>query len=101
MKPIEGLENELGNIFSEVQAERLTEQRKAIRGKVNGIYTNILGWQQGKARADTESKKLAEKIAAAQAKLEKIKAGDWSVLQEDQKEGDGKKAAAPSSDPDD
>lgn len=99
MKPIEGIE--LGDIYAEVQAARLKEQRIAIAGKVSGIYTNILQWQQGKARADSESKKLGEKIAKAQDKLQKIRDGDWTVLQEEQKDGEDKKTSSGSPSPDD
>lgn len=85
---MEKLENiDLAKELAEVRDERLFEQRRDVRKAINGIYMNLHSWQRQKAEAEKQAAKLSERIAKAQAALERIQNGDWSALPEEKKDG--------------
>lgn len=82
MQPIQGI-----NLKSELEIVRLVlliEQKKSVQKMINDIYQDLHRWQKEQSQAEATAQKCAEKVTEAQAKLEKLAAGDWSVLKEEQ-----------------
>lgn len=80
MEKIEGVD--LASELAQAEADIMAEQRSKVRALVGYLITDISKWQREKYEAQKSLAKLDEKIKQARAKYEKIKAGDWSILNE-------------------
>ncbi len=82
MKEIEGLS--LAELFASTEKEVLSEKRLKVTKQLSGMMTDLENWRRQKTRAESDHakamKKLDEKITKATGKLTQIKAGDWSIL---------------------
>lgn len=85
MKAIEGID--LVQELECVRAERLTAQTADVRKAINGIYNDLHSWKKQREDFGKQAEKLSEKIMKAEGKLERLKSGDWSVLNEEKPEG--------------
>lgn len=96
MQKIDGIE--LADLVTETENEVLAEKRAAIRKQVSGILLNKANWEYLEKKALAEAKKYREKIEKAAAKLKQIREGDWSILEDEKKEGEKGKSQAPADD---
>jgi len=80
MDPIEGVE--LAELTKEMAAEVVAENRRRAGGQIKKLYQRIMGLTSDIKNKETELRKLREKLRTAQAKIDKLRAGDWSVLDE-------------------
>jgi phage shock protein A len=96
MKPIEGVSiaNELEKIYNEFREEKIKNVSKQLRG----IAIDLDNWYSAKEKLLKELDSVEKKIANAKAKIDKIKAEDWSVLADlKEAENDKKSSAGPTS----
>ena len=70
----------LNDLVSGVEGERLENKRQEIKRTIHGIYNDIYAWNKDIDKKMNEVKALTAKVQAAQEKLAKLKAGDWSAL---------------------
>lgn len=77
---------ELSELVTEATSELLAERRKKAAGLIKNHLQRVEGLALDVRKKENELKKLREKLTKAQAKIDKIKAGDWSVLS-DRKDG--------------
>lgn len=96
MKAIEGID--LGELFDEVEAAALSEQRQAVSGKIRGIALNVAQWQNQRKDLQRQIDKLDQKITKGQDKLKAIREGKWEVLEDDQQKSKEGKGQAPADD---
>lgn len=80
MDKIEGVN--LATVIAEAEAALLAEDRKKVNHAINGMLSNIRAWEAEIRKAETLIGERKGKIAKAREKLERIGAGDWSLLSE-------------------
>ena len=85
---IDGIE--LNDLVSGVEHDLLEAKREEVRRAIRGIFNDMTNWQRERQDALRKAANLEQKIAQAGAKLEKLKAGDWSVLPEAKNDKSGK-----------
>lgn len=78
MKKIEGID--LLTIVDHVEHENMEAIRDAIAKQVRGMVSDIQTWARVMQRNTAENEKLSDKINKAREKLTKIRAGDWSLV---------------------
>lgn len=81
MKPVADLD--LKDLLKEASIDLLTERRRGVNGKIKVLLIKVEDLAQRKARLTSELAKADESYKKALESIEKLKAGDWSVLQED------------------
>lgn len=97
MEKIEGVE--LTDIVSTASEELLSEQKRNGVNKVKKLFAAIYDLTNELAQIERTKTKKTEQLAKKNAILEKVKAGDWSALVDDQQgKQDGKSDMAEKSD---
>ncbi len=87
MEKIEGLN--LGDLVSEASRISIAKRKELALSLVSKLMHRIEGLAQEEKKLTQQLKQNNEKIKKAQETLDKIKAGDWSVLSNLEKEGGG------------
>lgn len=85
MEAIEGID--LVELVREAENDVLIEKRRRVYQMVKGINTNLLDLYAERQKQQEALTKTNGKIEAAQKKLEAIKRGDWSLLNENMAKG--------------
>ena len=83
MKAIQDVD--LKKLTEEVAIELLVERRRGVSSKIKSMIIKVEDLTERKSRLTAELKKADESLEKANALIEKLKAGDWSVLQDEQK----------------
>ena len=80
---MEKIENvDLGNLVTEASNEIIDARRKQAAGIIKQQLQRIEQLVTDISNAEKELKKKRDKLTKAQEKIDKIKAGDWSLLAE-------------------
>ncbi len=93
MEKIEGVD--LTQLVVESAEELVAEKRKRVGGAIKSLLLAAEQMQMEIRRGKQELQKKEEKLTKTLEKVAKLKAGDWSVLQ-DAKGGPGTPAIDPS-----
>ena len=80
MKEVQGVN--LGELVSETATQLVADRRKMVGNQIKNLLQRTEGLARKLVLGKREIKKLEDKLASAQAKIDKLKAGDWSVLEE-------------------
>ena len=80
IKKIEGLD--LSDLVTEVSTDLVNERRKQAAGVIKKQLQKLEQLNIDVKNAEKELKKKTESLAKAQNKVDRIKSGDWSVLNE-------------------
>lgn len=91
MEKIEGVD--LEQLVNDVDAELMEEKRRKASSIIRGMMADVAKWKSDRDNAQKEIAKLSDKIAKAQEKLIKIRAGDWSLLTDKQNQNQQKQEA--------
>ena len=82
MDPIKDVN--LADLVAEAAAEEVCDRRRMAAGHIKGVLRRIEALSKEIKEASGALVKKQAKLDAANAKLAKLRAGDWSVLQGDQ-----------------
>lgn len=72
----------LTEVVQESATELITERRKMVGNQIKQLLQRVEGLARMVVNGEKELKKIKDKLASAQAKIDKLKAGDWSILEE-------------------
>jgi hypothetical protein len=81
MEKIEGIN--LSELIDDTSLELFHERKHLVVGKIKVILTRINALKMDIKNAETVIKKRKEGIAKMEHKVAQLRAGDWSVLEED------------------
>ncbi len=84
MQKIEGVE--IGDLVQEASKQILLAQKDEVLDLVKKLIQKAHGLTEDVKRAKHELKGKEDKLAKTLARIEKLRAGDWSALQEQQGE---------------
>lgn len=90
MQPIEGVD--LGTLTKEAQEERLAELKRTTRLKISHIIGRYSTAEGTINNLEKQLKKAKEALVREQERLKKLEAGDWTILQDDQQQGEKKES---------
>ena len=89
MEKIDGVD--LGNLVSDVAAGIVTDRRNQASGLIKQQLQKVEQLAKDIVAAEKDLEKKKGKLTQAQGKIDKIKAGDWTVLTELAKQNKGNK----------
>lgn len=80
MKQIE--DTSLQDLANEAQRELIAEQRSEARTTIRQIFQRRVALGEELKRKETELTKIRKKIESMDGRIARLRAGDWSVLEE-------------------
>lgn len=72
----------LTDVVQESAKELIAERRKMVGNQIKQLLQRVEGLARFVVVGERELKKIKDKLSSAQAKIDKLKAGDWSILEE-------------------
>jgi len=72
----------LTDVVQESAKELIIERRKMVGNQIKQLLQRVEGLARKIVFGEKEIKKLKDKLTTAQTKIDRLKAGDWSVLEE-------------------
>lgn len=86
MKPID--DTNLALLVEDANRELLGELRDQAKTKVRALFQRKIALFEEKKRKDHELSKITRKLESIEAQITRLRAGDWSVLTEGEKDGE-------------